>query len=70
MKKRPNIPKRAPAAETRKASEAVEALTASTLAQIGQQVEALAQLALRDAKLDPADGWRYDAQRRLFVRPR
>lgn len=49
------------------ASEAVKALTARLMQDIGAEVTALSALALRDAKLDPKDGWRYDPKRCVFV---
>ena len=54
--------------ETREASEAVKELTAHTLAEIDRLLGSLGAVALRDAKLDPAHGWRYDAIARRFVK--
>ena len=51
----------------RPASEAVKALTAKLMQDIGTQVNTLSALALRDAHLDPAEGWRYDPQRCVYV---
>jgi hypothetical protein len=57
-----------PVPETRNASEAVKALTAETMRRIGQEIASLGALALRDAGLDSADGWRYDIERHHYVR--
>ena len=54
--------------EARPASEAVLALTRMTLAQIHTMSENLGGIALRDAKLDPADGWRYDLGLGTYVK--
>ena len=54
--------------ETREASEAVRTLVAQTLQRMGQEVEALSLMALRDAKLDPADGWRFNPQTCQYIR--
>lgn len=42
------------------ASEAVRALTQLTLSRAQETMNNLAALALRDAGLDPRDGWVYD----------
>lgn len=57
-----------PVPETRNASEAVKVLTAETLRRIGQEIASLGALALRDAGLDSADGWRYDFEKSVFVK--
>ncbi len=49
------------------ASEAVCALTREVLGRITREVADLQTLALRDAGLEPADGWRYDATKGVFV---
>ena len=49
-------------------SEAVRILTVSTMQRVRQMVEELAGVALRDAKLDPQDGWRYDTQNGVYVK--
>ena len=49
-------------------SEAVRLLTATVLQRIQQEMEVLGGVALRDAKLDPKDGWRYDPQNAVYVR--
>lgn len=54
--------------ETVPASEAVLALTAQVMKNIGVEVNELSALALRDAKLDPKDGWRYDPQNGVYVK--
>lgn len=54
--------------ETLPASEAVRALTAQVMRTIGVEVNALSEMALRDAKLDPNDGWRYDPQHGVYVK--
>lgn len=54
--------------ETREASEAIRTLTATVLQRLQQEVEALSGMALRDAKLDPKDGWRYDPQNVVYVK--
>lgn len=56
------------APETRDASEAVKALSLATLQRFSREIEELSAMALRDAKLDPADGWRYDPQRGVYVK--
>lgn len=56
------------APETKPASEAIQMLTMQYRAQLQQAVDALAALALRDAKLDPKDGWRFDVERCQYVK--
>ena len=54
--------------ETRPASEAVRALTAQVMRNVGVEINGLSEMALRDAKLDPKDGWRYDPQNGVYVK--
>jgi hypothetical protein len=68
-------PKKEKKVEIRPASESVRALTASVAKQIqGLQAQATAMLqelgavALRDAKLETADGWLYNVEKMHFER--
>jgi hypothetical protein len=54
--------------ETLPASEAIHALTAQYKSQLQQAVDMLGALALRDAKLNPQDGWRFDVERVIYVK--
>lgn len=54
--------------ETQDASETVKELTSHVLASLNVTLANLAAMALRDAKLDPAAGWRYDASSCRFVK--
>ena len=62
----PTTPETAP--ETIAASETVCELTGHVLATLNVALANLAAMALRDQKLDPAAGWRYDANARRFVK--
>ena len=54
--------------ETREASEAVRAVCTAMFKRMGEEVEAASLMALRDAKLDPADGWRFNPQRGVYIK--
>lgn len=54
--------------ETRPASEAIVALTAQVAQQVALIHQNLGAIALRDAKLDPADGWRYNVESGQYVK--
>ena len=47
-------------------SEAVVALTGMVSERINEMVQDLAGIALRDAGLDPKDGWRYNLSTRTY----
>jgi len=67
MSAKHKAPPAAPEApETRPASPVVRALTAHVLQSVGTQVNELSLMALADAGLDPADGWRYDPQNAVY----
>ena len=63
-----SAPAPAPAPETRPASEAMAALTQTFLRHVQEAATAHGALALRDAKLDSAEGWRYDLGRAVYVK--
>lgn len=56
------------AVETRPASEAVGKLSQLVLREVARDIEDLSRLALRDAGLDPKDGWRYNPTTATYAR--
>lgn len=54
--------------ETKPVGEAVKVLIQQVFGRFNAEVEQLAALALKDAGLDPKDGWRFDAFNAQFVK--
>jgi hypothetical protein len=52
---------------TKPVGPAVRFLIQQTLARFNAEVEQLAAIALKDAGLDPADGWRFDIFQAQYV---
>lgn len=53
---------------TKPVGPAMQVLINQVLTRFNTDAEQLAAVALNDAKLDPADGWRFDIHRRCCVR--
>lgn len=54
--------------DTKPVGIAVKVLIQQVLARFNAETEQLAQVALQDAGLDPADGWRFDIFNAQFVK--
>lgn len=54
--------------ETKPVGIAVKVLINQVMAKFNVETEQLAQVALQDAGLDPADGWRFDIFNAQFVK--
>jgi len=54
--------------ETKPVGIAVKVLINQVMAKFNAETEQLAQVALQDAGLDPADGWRFDIFNAQFVK--
>lgn len=54
--------------ETKPVGVAVNVLINQVMARFNAEVENLAAVALKDAGLDPADGWRFDIFNAQFVK--
>ena len=52
---------------TKPVGPAVQVLINQTLSRFNAEVEQLAAVALKDAGLDPADGWRFDIFKAQYV---
>ena len=53
--------------ETKPVGPAVQVLIDQVKSRFNAEVEQLALVALKDAKLDPADGWRFDIFNSVYV---